>query len=59
MDRLAILEQFFREVAHMTVFHRGIEGRDGELYASVAPSDLDRALVKVDPEWYLLKGTGE
>jgi len=44
------LENFFREVAQLTLNHR----EDGNR-AWVSPADLGAALVKVDPEWWTCK----
>ncbi len=54
-DRLELLEQFFKEVANLTLNHRVVYSRvdenvDGQ--ATVYPSDLGAALEKVDPEWW-------
>jgi predicted transcriptional regulator len=45
------LEQFFKEVATLTLRHREIENM-----AWVSPADLGNALMKVDPEWWKLVG---
>lgn len=47
MDRLALLENFFNEVADLTIRHEEWKGS-----AVVFPNDLGMALSKVDPEWY-------
>ena len=44
------LENFFREVAQLTLNHETI----GD-HAVVFPSELGKALVKVDPEWWTCK----
>lgn len=41
------LKSFFQEVAFLTVHHRELEGR-----AVVYPDDLEKALRKVDIDWW-------
>lgn len=50
-ERLAKLEQFFKEVSILTMFH-DVCGDN----AVVFPSKLGPALEKVDPEWYKKAG---
>lgn len=52
---LARLREFFKSVAILTVEHHGItislpDGQSAD-YAVVYPSDLDKALSRVDPGW--------
>jgi len=46
-DRQEKLEQFFTEVANLTVDHEVIAGE-----AVVYPSALGKALSRVDPDWH-------
>jgi len=46
-DRLALLEQFFKEVVSLTLRHDVIDD-----HAVVYPNKLEVSLEKVDPEWW-------
>lgn len=45
------LQEFFVEVAKLTVNHRVLWDPDGDDTAWVSPSDLSRLLEQVDPNW--------
>lgn len=50
--RLYKLEQFYQEVARLTMNHDVIRAVDGNEYASVSPSNLGALLEEIDPNWY-------